>query len=425
MLCGLVALALAVWALLYNELLLGLLDPTPPLRPLTAAAIRRVQAGLVLAALAIGWIAWRGLARPPLARLAARWWAPRVLLVCSVVVLPLLLLEVSLRPFVDILGRSTRIFMPDPDRGWALRPGSTDLWGGVPITINAEGLRGPSRGHPKPPGTYRVLFLGDSVTFGYRIARDEETFPAVVERRLAERWQAPVEAINAGVGGYSPWQERLFLADEGLRYEPDLVVLGFVLNDVTEKLRLVRFGGTDEGHQLASMTLTLFDRLANASSIVYFLRELQARRLFGGDVQRGARDREVFEVETLVRDPYDPEIQAAWTLTLDNLGGLVDLCARHDLPLLLVVFPFTFQFEDPAALGVPQSILLDFARTRQVPSVDLLPRLGQMLNRDGRVPTDYFFDVDHPTPAGSRVIAEIITQTIVERWPDPARLGGS
>ena len=44
-----------------------------------------------------------------------------------------------------------------------------------------------------------------------------------------------IEVINAGIPGYTTYQELEFLKIYGLQMEPDLVVLGFVFNDLYYK----------------------------------------------------------------------------------------------------------------------------------------------------------------------------------------------
>ena len=85
------------------------------------------------------------------------------------------------------------------------------------------------------------------MTFGYRLKSYKQTFPYLIENLLEDKSVYEVETINSGVGSYSPWQEYTFFSTEGIKYEPDLVVVSFVLNDVTEKLGLKMFGGEGEG----------------------------------------------------------------------------------------------------------------------------------------------------------------------------------
>ncbi len=110
--------------------------------------------------------------------------------------------------------------------GWRLRPGYQgpvhDVW----TTINASGYRGREHAGPPAPGRTRVVMLGDSITFGHRLA-DEQTFPAVLEAR-----SPLLEVVNLGVEGYGTDQELLVLLDEGLRLSPHVVVLNFCPNDV-------------------------------------------------------------------------------------------------------------------------------------------------------------------------------------------------
>ena len=76
----------------------------------------------------------------------------------------------------------------------------------------------------------RLLFLGDSCTFGYRLSHTD-TFVKRAEDALRVRFpQANVRCINAGVPGYTIFQGWRFLETRGARYEPDLVVLNFDWN---------------------------------------------------------------------------------------------------------------------------------------------------------------------------------------------------
>lgn len=71
---------------------------------------------------------------------------------------------------------------------------------------------------PKQPGQIRLLFLGDSVTFGYLVSHTE-TFVQRAEEELRARFpDASIECINAGVPGYTLFQGWGFLETEGYSY---------------------------------------------------------------------------------------------------------------------------------------------------------------------------------------------------------------
>ena len=101
--------------------------------------------------------------------------------------------------------------------------------------VNSLGLRNREVG-PKKEATFRILFLGDSLMGGN--TSSGKTFTEVLEHRLnvhSSNRSISYEVINAGVAGYTTYQELEFLKIYGLEMEPDLVILGFVFNDLYYK----------------------------------------------------------------------------------------------------------------------------------------------------------------------------------------------
>ena len=64
----------------------------------------------------------------------------------------------------------------EPGSGYTLmQPGSHYQWQGIPVDINSHGLRSPETTYEKPPATFRILNLGDSVVMGWECARKIRT----------------------------------------------------------------------------------------------------------------------------------------------------------------------------------------------------------------------------------------------------------
>ena len=84
-------------------------------------------------------------------------------------------------------------------------------------------MRGPDVEQPKSPGTTRILNLGDSIAFGWEVAY-EDTYGVQLMELLADNG-LDVEVINAGVPTWNLESERNYLLQEGLDYQPDLVIL--------------------------------------------------------------------------------------------------------------------------------------------------------------------------------------------------------
>lgn len=121
-----------------------------------------------------------------------------------------------------------------------IRPNSqfwhTSIDGTWKFTTNSRGFRNSAEfSYAKPEGTFRILSIGDSHTQGYEV-RQDYTYSATAERYLRARGLS-AEAINAGVSGFSTAEALAFLEEEGHRFQPDVVVLGFYANDFEDNLK--------------------------------------------------------------------------------------------------------------------------------------------------------------------------------------------
>lgn len=114
-----------------------------------------------------------------------------------------------------------------PDASIRRRTGEFD----VTLETNSRGLReAESVGYAKAANAKRVLVVGDSFTLGYTVDRPD-TITGLLGARLAAEGRN-VEVLNGGTEGYSTDQEVLWLAREGAKYAPDVVVLQMYENDI-------------------------------------------------------------------------------------------------------------------------------------------------------------------------------------------------
>lgn len=98
------------------------------------------------------------------------------------------------------------------------------------VVINADGFRGPLVPLKKPEGTRRIVGLGDSVMFGWGVDEGEDYLSVFAGRRNAhgESW----DVVNTAVPGYNTVMEVETLEKKGLAYAPDVVVVGYCVNDL-------------------------------------------------------------------------------------------------------------------------------------------------------------------------------------------------
>jgi len=130
-----------------------------------------------------------------------------------------------LKDSIKFVREEERVYSP-------YQPGSTGMTHGNPVRINNLGFRGRDVSLQKPPGTFRILVLGDSFTMGVGIA-EEETFPLVLEGQLKKRYpDRDIEVVNLGISGVGTIGEANLLSRIGPLLDPDLVLVGFVQNDL-------------------------------------------------------------------------------------------------------------------------------------------------------------------------------------------------
>jgi len=118
----------------------------------------------------------------------------------------------------------------DDEMYYRHKPHLDRIYQGVPVQTNALGLRDDPI-LDKEPNEYRILFLGDSVTFAWGV-RQEDGFVHRVGEILEDELGRPIRTINAGVGSYNTDNENAALQRYGNMLQPDIVVLTYVSNDI-------------------------------------------------------------------------------------------------------------------------------------------------------------------------------------------------
>ncbi len=159
--------------------------------------------------------------------------------------IPLLVLEVVLRGALpDPIAAAEHwfegvwdpLFVRDAELFWRLQPDVSTRRGSgeyrFSVHTDERGLRRPDAASSDEAEVLtRILCVGDSVTFGWRVEA-EQAWPQRVEKRLGGR-EAGVEVINAGVPGYTSLQVRRFLESELFDMEPDVIVMSVGINDAS------------------------------------------------------------------------------------------------------------------------------------------------------------------------------------------------
>jgi len=309
-------------------------------------------------------------------------------------------------------------FEYDPILGWKNRPDfsmvgkSPDSFlGPVEYTHNSKGLRDEEYPYQKPEGTYRILVLGDSFTYGDGVQRSE-AFPEILESLLKKH--GSFEVINTGVTGYGLTQETLYYETEGYKYEPDLVMLVFFHNDLTDLVKEKE--PPKPQFQLVNGKLVLrnfpYPRPSELET-----RDGEEEWLSAGEVLmqplRFSETRALIEgaVETKAPrclKPFNPPAywEYAWQTVEAILIRLHESVEEHGSQLVVVTTPPHKEWM--GCWTSHEAEVMDYiCIQRRIPHIDLLPGFSQ----EGTQP--YFRRDLHWNAEGHRLAAHIIYDQLV------------
>lgn len=390
-------------------------------------------------------------------------WIGRLAIVLITVLLVLGTLEASLRLFGPILPgnyTSGAYLERHPVYGFFHVPGydgwqqSTEYV--ARVRFSQLGLRDPRDRYEKPPGTFRILLLGDSFMEAVQVEQ-RETTAAVLEARLrALRPDLNVEVINAGVAGWSTGIEGLYLDHEGYRFEPDLVLVGFFVgNDLHDNYYKLQLAGDD-----LDQAVKPYFGLGKDGAVVQrdppppppapsgLLPALRSCCRLWNVFETGVLNRlgdGRGNVPLWAAAPMDPHTRAlydvepsgewreGWEITSQLFGRMKARTDALGVPLAVFVIPDSPQLSEDewremvgdhrvtrgrAELTAPNDQVAAIAERHRLPLLDVLPALQQA---SGGNPRRFYFQTDqHWNRDAHALAARELERFLVERGLVPA-----
>jgi len=281
----------------------------------------------------------------------------------------------------------------------------------VTMDINSLGFRDVEPA-PRQPGELRILALGDSITWGDYLQADE-TWVERAERHLGKALPGRrVGVINAGVGDIGLKEELDLLEETGLSLAPDLVVVGFYLNDSRPPWGFPEEVGNPGWLRRHSL---LADRIYRAAKLRRYLRRQGEQRfawIRAFPRMDWANDRRAFEsLTSLARYDWGAAwTDEAWTALGSELTRLQALSQRHRFAVAILAFPVSFQVYAKFLEDAPQRRMALQAAERGFAFLDLLPLLRAHASED------LFFDQCHPREETNDLIGAELARFLRDRF---------
>ena len=291
---------------------------------------------------------------------------------------------------------------PDPDLRYRLDP--------THPRVNSIGIRGNEISPQPPAGPRKLVFLGDSVSFPFRLPPDQG-FVAICAESLQASMGEPLEVINASVQGFTTYQERVLFQRDLAPHCPDLTILVYCANDNNQfTFRLLKGTQTiwrDEFTQrhLIPHRSDWFQRLFCAS---YLLQRLRRGFVAIGLIESSPYPWNHWSVFCPAwRDD-------SWDAFRENLVAISGIIRRFGGRFAVVAVPRGDQFRadllsmDQHYVLKPQQKLNEICAAEDIPFLDLHPVLGD------DPPNSLFVDDVHFTPYGHQTVAAALLDFIEE-----------
>ena len=277
---------------------------------------------------------------------------------------------------------------------------------------NSAGWRDLEHERAKPPGTYRILGLGDSYLFG-RGVRREDIVLTQLELLLAEpRPDSAIETINTAEPGSNTVMQRDLLKEAGIRFAPDLVLVFFVLNDVDKRPS----GEVKPKIEFYTNYTTIYQRPDAFSATSNLWSWVRQRYLLSIRARRTIRES--------VADFGDES--PPWQACQRALTSIDEIARGQGASTLVVIFPFFHDLDGDYPFQTIHATVRSFLERSGVPVLDLRRAFHAY-----RGPELWVHETDqHPNEIAHAIAARAIAAHLEENaqrfgLPPAVRGGGS
>lgn len=325
------------------------------------------------------------------------------------------------------------------------------------VSTNSLGTRGKEFKKEKEADSYRILCLGDSMTFGWGV-QDDENYPFLLEEYLneyarKEKIDKKFEVINAGfTDGITLDSFYVYLSKIGNGFEPDLIILDlFPYNDLSDLLEMSWEKTDENGYptKIVSLKQKVKDgylvkrQKTNWKYEIPFLRNSHLAMLLFNALEKGSpktvekiknllgvvEEKEEFSLDERLKCIYSLQADKCHASLLKSLektkfllAGFKEFAHKQNKDLLVTIMVSPDQAvslsqkeerEELLSQVQPQKYFRDFLSEEKIVFFDLLPTLSQ-----GKAQEFFYVRDGHLTAKGheqaARAILGVLEQNYLE-----------
>ncbi|KPK00674.1 MAG: hypothetical protein AMK71_08065 [Nitrospira bacterium SG8_35_4] len=328
-----------------------------------------------------------------------------LLLLCVSLFIVLVFGEIFLRAtgYYGVRGESvTNLRLVEDDvLDYRYEPNSSWIKNNLRYNINKHGWRDYNHDYEKPDNTVRILVLGDSITNGYGINM-EEIYAKQFEQELNKDSGSSnrYEVITIAMSGLNTKQEAYLFETEGIKFDPDVVVIGYALNDPEKGSSLRKSRQSKEKRSL----LYKLKQAANRLSIVHLLYRSSQKLRWKISIALG-----IEETADYVKEDYfsalhnDPK---KWGSVVEGFAKIRSLAKEHNIASVLMIFPVMSDLGNYKWTDVHKQVS-DAASKSNFIVLDLVKDYSKYKGSDLQVDSG---DHVHPNAIGHKIAADALYQ---------------
>ncbi|MCX5888943.1 MAG: SGNH/GDSL hydrolase family protein [Deltaproteobacteria bacterium] len=291
----------------------------------------------------------------------------------------------------------------------------------------------------KPDGTFRILGLGDS--FARNLTWTHQNYHDYLQDWFLKVGQSNVEVINAGMEGTGPGYFWHILRKYGPRLRPDLVIVGFFMDDFSRMDFNVTFRGSyglkdcveplQEFFYLCQFKNWWLYQLSYRNYIIWWDRKEKAKEEVNKPIEKEATfsEKRFMEIERdrswIIQEKNKHRFIELINKKANVILKIRDWCNDRNVRLLIAIFPDQFQVDDKLLnkirvtyklesesldINFPNKLLSDFCRQNDIEFIDMVPSFQKVAASKEL----YRINDTHWSAEGNLLAAEILFNRIQE-----------
>lgn len=299
--------------------------------------------------------------------------------------------------------KQSGIFEGDPLLLWRLKPNLDHaIWDYTVVSTNTQGFRADYPTAAKPTGAIRIICLGDSVTFGYRVPavwpekpneydRDWLPYPMLLEKELRNaNPNRRIEVFPMAVPGYTTHQGLAWLRRDISLLQPDMVIASFGWNDAS-------LSDVPDSESMNTGWVSFAGRwlLHHSQATAYMSRWLHS----GNGPARGSQT---------------PMARVGQIEYVENFNSIVNLARDHGAKVIAIGAPYRDSTTNPPEAQLMtqyRKALKSAMEQSQTPYLEIL----ELTEAAGSVNEGWFGELIHPNHMGHRLIASELLKLMAQQ----------